>query len=86
MHVYMHVYLSVVDCGPPPLVPGSVFDGFNPDDPRAFKVGSQFGFSCRQPYKLIGNSSLGDFVVRCLSSGIWDFGDLRCEGKVPSYI
>lgn len=45
-------------------------------------MGNSFGFSCRPPYNLAGNSSAGDQTVRCGADGTWDFGDLRCEGPV----
>lgn len=61
---------------------GANYDGLNPQDTLAFTVGSKFAFSCRPPYSLAGNSSKGDFLVRCNVDGTWDFGNLRCEGKL----
>lgn len=70
-----------MDCGQPATLAGANFEGLDPIDPLAYKVGSQFAFSCRQPYTLAGNSSHGDQTVRCQVDGTWDFGNLRCEGK-----
>lgn len=46
------------------------------------KYQSSFFFGCQETFKLAGQSSKHDNVVRCQANGIWDFGDLRCEGPV----
>lgn len=43
---------------------------------------SSFFFGCQNTFKLAGQTSKNDNVVRCQANGIWDFGDLRCEGPV----
>ncbi len=70
----------LVDCGPPALIAGAVYDSLDLEDNNVYKVGSHFGFSCRPPYNLAGNSTAGDQNVRCGEDGHWDFGDMRCEG------
>ncbi|EPB80398.1 hypothetical protein ANCCEY_00495 [Ancylostoma ceylanicum] len=67
-----------VDCGPPPVLAGAVYEGDN----NSFKVGSALTFTCRPPYSLVGKSSAGDQSVRCGTDASWDLGDLRCEGPV----
>ena len=42
-----------------------------------------FGFGCKdEAFKLVGRSSKRTNIVTCLDTGVWDFGDLRCEGPV----
>lgn len=43
---------------------------------------SSFFFGCQNTFRLAGETSKHDNVVRCQGNGIWDFGDLRCEGPV----
>lgn len=43
---------------------------------------SSFFFGCQDTFKLAGQTDKNDNVVRCQPNGIWDFGDLRCEGPV----
>ncbi len=71
----------LVDCGPPPLLAGAVYDGLDRTDPMSFKVGRSLTFTCRPPYSLAGSSSNSDQIVRCNVDGTWDFGDLRCDGN-----
>lgn len=66
-----------VDCGKPPETPGAEY-GFFPDT----KYKSSFFFGCQPTFTLAGQSSRNDNVVRCTENGVWDFGDLRCEGPV----
>ncbi|XP_076460199.1 uncharacterized protein LOC143293161 [Babylonia areolata] len=66
-----------IDCGAPDQVSGSVYGGFNH---RNTTFGASFQFSCQNLYTLRGSSEAGDTTVRCLTSGTWDFGSLRCEG------
>ena len=66
-----------IDCGKPPETPGSEY-GFFPDT----RYKSNFFFGCQPTFTLAGQSSRNDNVVRCMENGVWDFGDLRCEGPV----
>ena len=69
---------SRVDCGLPPKIPGA-------DYGQLFDTtfGSSFGFGCKdEAFRLVGQSSKQDNLVRCGFDGVWDFGDLRCEGPV----
>jgi len=43
---------------------------------------SSFFFGCQDTFKLAGQTDKNDNVVRCQANGVWDFGDLRCEGPV----
>ncbi|ESP03822.1 hypothetical protein LOTGIDRAFT_230169 [Lottia gigantea] len=66
---------KAVSCGMPELVPGHV----SPLLISSTKAGvGSFQFQCLQFYQLDGLSDQGDTTVRCLSSGYWDFGRLRC--------
>ncbi|XP_055635764.1 uncharacterized protein LOC129775276 isoform X1 [Toxorhynchites rutilus septentrionalis] len=66
-----------VDCGEPMSTPGAEY-GQRGDT----KYQSSFFFGCQNTFKLAGQSSKNDNVVRCMEDGVWDFGDLRCEGPV----
>lgn len=66
-----------VDCGMPTPTPGAEYGQFV--DTR---YQSSFFFGCQNTFKLAGQTEKHDNVVRCQSNGIWDFGDLRCEGPV----
>ncbi|XP_074599235.1 sushi, von Willebrand factor type A, EGF and pentraxin domain-containing protein uif isoform X2 [Brevipalpus obovatus] len=68
-----------VDCGPPPNTTGASY-GFYADT----KFRSSFFFGCEETFTLAGKTSRNDNVIRCGADGIWDFGDLRCEGPVCS--
>lgn len=46
------------------------------------KYQSSFFFGCQNTFKLAGQTTKNDNVVRCQGNGVWDFGDLRCEGPV----
>ncbi|CAG9863735.1 unnamed protein product [Phyllotreta striolata] len=66
-----------VDCGVPPPSPGAEYGQYVDT-----KYQSSFFFGCQNTFKLAGQSSKYDNVVRCQANGVWDFGDLRCEGPV----
>ena len=66
-----------VDCGVPEPTAGAEY-GFYPD--TRYKSGFLFG--CQPTFTIAGSSSKGDNSVRCMADGVWDFGDLRCEGPV----
>ncbi|XP_072154980.1 uncharacterized protein uif isoform X2 [Bemisia tabaci] len=66
-----------VDCGDPVATPGAEYGNFI--DTR---FQSSFFFGCQDTFKLAGQTDRNDNVVRCQANGIWDFGDLRCEGPV----
>ncbi|CAH1282118.1 unnamed protein product [Diabrotica balteata] len=66
-----------VDCGVPPPSPGAEYGQYVDT-----KYQSSFFFGCQNTFKLAGQSSKHDNVVRCQANGVWDFGDLRCEGPV----
>ncbi|KAK6617037.1 hypothetical protein RUM44_005394 [Polyplax serrata] len=66
-----------VDCGLPLPTPGAEYGGY-PDT----KYQSSFFFGCQETFKLAGQTNQNDNVVRCQANGVWDFGDLRCEGPV----
>uniref|UniRef100_A0A1B0DP48 Sushi domain-containing protein n=1 Tax=Phlebotomus papatasi TaxID=29031 RepID=A0A1B0DP48_PHLPP len=66
-----------VDCGMPMATPGAEYGQFVDT-----KYQSSFFFGCQNTFKLAGQTSKHDNVVRCQANGIWDFGDLRCEGPV----
>lgn len=65
------------DCGVPVPTPGAEYGNF-PDT----RFQSSFFFGCQDTFKLAGQTDRNDNVVRCQSNGVWDFGDLRCEGPV----
>jgi hypothetical protein len=66
-----------IDRGKPPETPGAEY-GFFPDT----RYKSSFFFGCQPTFTLTGQSSRNDNVVRCMENGVWDFGDLRCEGPL----
>ncbi|XP_071439306.1 uncharacterized protein uif isoform X2 [Hetaerina americana] len=66
-----------VNCGVPLPSPGAEY-GNIPDT----KYQSSFYFGCQNTFKLAGQTNNHDNVVRCQANGVWDFGDLRCEGPV----
>ena len=67
-----------IDCGLPPKIPGADYGQFIDT-----QFGATFGFGCKdEAFRLVGQSSKQDNIVRCGSDGVWDFGDLRCEGPV----
>ena len=66
-----------VDCGKPPVTRGASY-GFYADT----KYRASFFFGCEETFTLGGKTSKNDNVIRCGSDGVWDFGDLRCEGPV----
>lgn len=66
-----------VDCYAPMPTPGAEYGQFV--DTR---FQSSFFFGCQNTFKLAGQTGRNDNVVRCGADGIWDFGDLRCEGPV----
>lgn len=67
-----------VDCGVPAPAPGAL-----PYQYSDTRFGSSFFFGCEDTYNLAGSAarSSGN-VVTCKADGVWDFGDLRCEGPV----
>ncbi|KAG8295757.1 calcium ion binding [Homalodisca vitripennis] len=65
------------DCGLPVPTPGAEYGNYV--DTR---YQSSFFFGCQDTFKLAGQTDRNDNVVRCQASGVWDFGDLRCEGPV----
>ncbi|KAF4522838.1 hypothetical protein B566_EDAN008100 [Ephemera danica] len=66
-----------VDCGNPLPTPGAEYGQF-----KDTRYQSSFFFGCQDTFKLAGQTSNNDNVVRCQANGVWDFGDLRCEGPV----
>lgn len=67
------------DCGEPMPTAGAEYGQY-----LDTKFQSSFFFGCQNTFKLAGETEKHDNVVRCQSNGIWDFGDLRCEGPVCS--
>ncbi|KAH1029276.1 uncharacterized protein LOC109533262 isoform X1 [Dendroctonus ponderosae] len=65
------------DCGVPPPTPGAEYGQY-----MDTRYQSSFFFGCQNTFKLAGQSSKHDNMVRCQANGVWDFGDLRCEGPV----
>ncbi|GBP19642.1 Fibropellin-1 [Eumeta japonica] len=65
------------DCGNPMPTPGAEYGKY-----MDTKYQSSFFFGCQNTFKLAGQTGKHDNVVRCQANGIWDFGDLRCEGPV----
>ncbi|XP_063243609.1 sushi, von Willebrand factor type A, EGF and pentraxin domain-containing protein 1 isoform X2 [Bacillus rossius redtenbacheri] len=66
-----------VDCGEPLPTPGAEYGTY-----QDTKYKSSFFFGCQDTFKLAGQTNRHDNVVRCQANGVWDFGDLRCEGPV----
>ncbi|KAK7873875.1 hypothetical protein R5R35_005737 [Gryllus longicercus] len=66
-----------VDCGIPHPTPGAEYGNY-----LDTKFQSSFFFGCQDTFKLAGQTNHHDNVVRCQANGVWDFGDLRCEGPV----
>lgn len=66
-----------IDCGLPLPTPGAEYGNYVDT-----KYQSSFFFGCQNTFKLAGQTSRHDNVVRCQANGVWDFGDLRCEGPV----
>lgn len=67
-----------IDCGIPPAIPGADYGDYV--DTR---YQGNFFFGCKdEAFKLAGQSSKNDNIVRCGEDGLWDFGDMRCEGPV----
>lgn len=66
-----------VDCGKPLPTPGAEYGQY-----LDTKYQSSFFFGCQDTFKLAGQTNRHDNVVRCQANGVWDFGNLRCEGPV----
>jgi len=66
-----------VDCGFPVETTGAEYGRFTD---TFFE--SSFFFGCQDTFKLAGQSSKNDNIVRCKENGVWDFGNLHCEGPV----
>ncbi len=67
-----------IDCGKPPPIPGADYGDFLDTRHQA-----SFFFGCKdEAFRLVGQSSKNDNIVRCGDDGVWDFGDMRCEGPV----
>lgn len=67
-----------IDCGVPPPVPGADYGDFVDT-----KYQASFFFGCKdEAFRLAGQSSKNDNIVRCGADGQWDFGNMRCEGPV----
>ncbi|XP_050541159.1 sushi, von Willebrand factor type A, EGF and pentraxin domain-containing protein 1 [Daktulosphaira vitifoliae] len=66
-----------VDCGVPMPTAGAEYGNF-----KDSRYQSSFFFGCQDTFKLAGQTDKNDNVVRCQANGVWDFGDLRCEGPV----
>lgn len=67
-----------IECGIPPAIPGADYGDFVDT-----KYQASFFFGCKdEAFKLAGQSSKNDNIVRCGEDGNWDFGDMRCEGPV----
>ena len=66
-----------VDCANPPNTTGASY-GFYADT----KHRANFFFGCEETFTLAGKTSRSDNMIRCNADGVWDFGDLRCEGPV----
>ena len=67
-----------IDCGAPPLIPGADY-GESVDT----RYQANFFFGCKdEAFRLTGASSRNGNIVTCLEDGVWDFGNLRCEGPV----
>lgn len=65
------------NCGIPVPTPGAEYGKY-----LDTQYQSSFFFGCQDTFKLAGQTDRNDNVVRCQASGVWDFGDLRCEGPV----
>ena len=67
-----------IDCGVPPLIPGADYGEFIDTRYQA-----NFFFGCKdEAFRLVGQSSKKTNIVTCMEDGVWDFGNLRCEGPV----
>ena len=67
-----------IDCGVPPPIPGADYGDFVDTRYQA-----SFFFGCKdEAFRLVGQSSKNDNIVRCGDNGVWDFGNMRCEGPV----
>ena len=67
-----------IDCGVPPPIPGADYGDFVDTRYQA-----SFFFGCKdEAFRLVGQSSKNDNIVRCGDDGVWDFGNMRCEGPV----
>ncbi|KAL4229601.1 hypothetical protein ACF0H5_012639 [Mactra antiquata] len=64
-----------VECDEPP-----VYTGMRPFVILSYKFNSTIVFECEDQYIRRGQSTLGNFLVRCGSQGTWEYGTLRCEG------
>lgn len=73
-------HLAVIDCGEPEPSPGAAY--IFPEQGRQTTVGSTFTFNCPRPYNVAGHSSLGNNIVQCGQSGVWEFNTLHCEGML----
>ncbi|XP_070201910.1 uncharacterized protein [Littorina saxatilis] len=69
--------ITGVDCDIPVRLPGSL-----PYSLSSSSYSAQFTFTCRAPlFTRVGRSGINNNeVVTCGADGVWDFGDLRCEG------
>ena len=61
-----------IDCGKPMPTSGSEYGQY-----ADTKYQSSFFFGCQNTFKMAGQTSKNDNVVRCQANGVWDFGDLR---------
>lgn len=68
-----------INCGTPSGLSG-VDQTMIPTQLDSTKYNSVFTFKCIDGFTLIGNSSQGTNVVRCMENGRWGLGSLRCAG------
>ncbi|XP_040577922.1 uncharacterized protein uif [Lepeophtheirus salmonis] len=67
-----------INCGIPPIISGADYGDFKDTHYQA-----SFFFGCKdEAFRLVGQSSKNDNIVRCNADGVWDFGDMKCEGPV----
>ena len=73
----MFCFFIETECGDPPEIKGSA-----PYAVGCTYYNCSFTFECRGQYLRMGSSSAGGNSVRCDEDGLWDFGDLSCQGII----
>jgi hypothetical protein len=69
-------FVAVIDCGSLGTIIG--FD--TSAAPTDTVYDSAFNFTCIADFSLDGVSGAGTTEVRCMNNGLWDLGNLTCNG------
>ena len=74
------IFFTGISCGQVPYVSGMK----ELTDTTKIYYNDSFIFECQESFTLMGgsNDNKNSAVVRCMDTGFWDLGDLRCIGMI----